>query len=302
MGTIVDTSKFYRHFDNIYPSNSKNGLKLHRGDGPNVNLRMLIAARNARAIIGKGGETIKRLRSEYGAQLQIADSDTPERVVTISSALGTVCEVLMEIIPKLEEYQEKKDLNFDCDLKFLVHQSQCGPIIGKGGAKVKELKVETGANLNAYQTCAPMSSERVVQLMGKPQQCVNCIASIMELLQNIQPKGFSAPYDTYNYDEFMVEEYGGYYPGRGRGGRGGGRGGGARGAGARGGGFGGRGSFNGSGYGGGRGGGRGGKFDAGYGSAGYGGYGGAGYGTMGGYAAGGYGDGGYGGYGGYGRY
>merc|ERR1712193_581174 len=257
---------------------AENGLKLHRGDGPNVEVRMLIAARNAGAIIGKGGETIKRLRSEYGAQLQIADSDTPERVVTISSALGTVCEVLMEIIPKLEEYQEKKDLNFDCDLKFLVHQSQCGPIIGKGGSKVKELKEETGANLNAYQTCAPMSSERVVQLMGKPQQCVNCLASIMELLQNIQPKGFHAPYDTYNYDEYMVEEYGGFQRGRGRGG-----------------GFGGRGSFGGSGYGGRGGGGRGGGYGAGYG--GYdGGYGGGGYGGGYGSMGGGYGAGG--GYGG----
>lgn len=39
-------------------------LKKRRGEGPHVELRILLASKNAGAIIGKGGSNIKRLRSD----------------------------------------------------------------------------------------------------------------------------------------------------------------------------------------------------------------------------------------------
>lgn len=38
--------------------------KRRRGDGPKVELRFLLASKNAGAIIGKGGSNIKRLRQD----------------------------------------------------------------------------------------------------------------------------------------------------------------------------------------------------------------------------------------------
>ncbi|VDO52975.1 unnamed protein product [Onchocerca flexuosa] len=42
-------------------------------------LRLLVSSRGAGGIIGKGGENIKRLRSEYDANVTVPDSQTPER-------------------------------------------------------------------------------------------------------------------------------------------------------------------------------------------------------------------------------
>ena len=38
------------------------------------------------------------------------------------------------------QYQKFKDLDFDCELRLLIHQSQAGCIIGRAGFKIKELR------------------------------------------------------------------------------------------------------------------------------------------------------------------
>ncbi|EJW81110.1 hypothetical protein WUBG_07982 [Wuchereria bancrofti] len=42
-------------------------------------LRLVVTSRGAGGIIGRGGENIKRLRSEFDANLTVPDSQTPER-------------------------------------------------------------------------------------------------------------------------------------------------------------------------------------------------------------------------------
>ena len=160
----------------------------------------------------------------------------PERILTVGANLGTACEILLDVIPILEDYQKYKDtMDFDCELRMLIHQSQAGCVIGRAGFKIKELREETGAQIKVYSQCAPESTERVVQIFGKPHTVVNCIATIYDLLQSAPPKGFSSPYDPHNFDEMFAPEYGGYTSmdsarentrGGGRGGGGGGGGGG----------------------------------------------------------------------------
>ncbi|KAK2166977.1 hypothetical protein NP493_1294g01050 [Ridgeia piscesae] len=182
--------------------------KRRRGEGPHIELRMLLQSKNVGAIIGKGGSNIKRLRSEYKASVTVPDSSGPERILSIGADLGTLCEVLMDIIPAIEDkYQEKE---YDGEVRLLIHQSQAGCIIGRAGFKIKELREETGANIKVYSQCCPQSTERVVQICGKTEVIVNCIASIFELLQSAPPKGFSSHYDPHNFDEYYAQEYGGY--------------------------------------------------------------------------------------------
>ncbi|XP_078571594.1 heterogeneous nuclear ribonucleoprotein K-like isoform X1 [Branchiostoma floridae x Branchiostoma japonicum] len=211
---------------------------------PPVDLRILLQSKNAGAIIGKQGLNIKRLRSEYKATVTVPDCTGPERILTISADLNTACACLLDIIPVLEDYQkhyqEHKDLNFNCELRMLVHQSQAGCIIGRAGFKIKELREQTEANIKVYSECMPGSTERVVALTGKPEKCVGAIKKIIELLQKAPIKGQNIPYDPFMYDEFYAAEYGGYtsYDDQ----RGGGRGGGGD---RRGGGFSGRGGSGG---------------------------------------------------------
>ena len=73
----------------------------------NNELRLLILSRFAGAVIGKGGETIKRLRQEHSINLNIPDSTAPERVVTISGEFDNVLACLRDILPKMTDTKEQ---------------------------------------------------------------------------------------------------------------------------------------------------------------------------------------------------
>ncbi|XP_060062581.1 heterogeneous nuclear ribonucleoprotein K-like isoform X2 [Ylistrum balloti] len=198
------------------------------GDGQKIELRFLLASKNAGAIIGKGGSNIKRLRQDYKASVTVPDSTCPERVLTIGADIGTALDCALDIIPKLEdvsdEYKNYKDENFDCEMRLLVHQSQAGCIIGRAGFKIKELREKTGAQIKVYSQCCPQSTERVVAIGGKPKVVIDCVDTIHELLKTAPPKGPNQPYDPMYWDEFMVAEYGGYTSAEGGRGKGGPRG------------------------------------------------------------------------------
>ena len=46
------------------------------------------------------------------------------------------------------QYQKHQDMDFDCELRLLIHQSQAGCVIGRAGFKIKELR-EVSAALTA---------------------------------------------------------------------------------------------------------------------------------------------------------
>lgn len=76
-----------------------------------------------------------------------------------------------------------------------------------------------------------MSSDRVVQITGKPNTCSDCVREVLDLLKTVSwvviilfmsmynftilffqapVKGQEDPYDPNNYDEYYSDEYGGY--------------------------------------------------------------------------------------------
>lgn len=51
-------------------------------------------------------------------------------------------------------------------LRLLIPHILIGSIIGKGGARIREIQEASGARLNASDSCLPMSSERSLVVMG----------------------------------------------------------------------------------------------------------------------------------------
>lgn len=51
-------------------------------------------------------------------------------------------------------------------LRLLIPHILIGSIIGKGGARIKEIQEASGARLNASDSCLPLSSERSLVVMG----------------------------------------------------------------------------------------------------------------------------------------
>ncbi|XP_046399051.1 heterogeneous nuclear ribonucleoprotein K isoform X2 [Ischnura elegans] len=201
--------------------------------GDDVDVRILIPSKVAGSVIGKGGHNITKLRTEYKASITVPDCPGPERILTICSDLDTALQVVTEVIPCLEDIPSRSGSPEDdeVDIRLLVHQSQAGCIIGKSGFKIKELREKTGARIKIYTNCCPQSTDRVVQISGRPSTCIDCIREIVTLVKNSPIKGLNNAYDPHNFDDFYAQEYGGYGDGnKGMGGMGGGmRGGGGMG-------------------------------------------------------------------------
>ncbi|KRX36625.1 putative galactosyltransferase sqv-3 [Trichinella murrelli] len=175
-------------------------------EGPE--LRLLIASKSAGAVIGKGGENIKRLRSQYCASVNIPDSSTPERVLNISCAnVATLTDCVSDLIPRLDDGKSGPQ---EAEVRMLVHQSQAGAIIGRAGFKIKELRDITGAGIRVYSECAPLSTERVIQFSGDKEKIVNAIRHVKEICEETPIKGVERLYDANNYDMSYALDYGGY--------------------------------------------------------------------------------------------
>uniref|UniRef100_A0A673CDD3 Heterogeneous nuclear ribonucleoprotein K n=1 Tax=Sphaeramia orbicularis TaxID=375764 RepID=A0A673CDD3_9TELE len=183
-------------------------FKRSRNTDEMVELRVLLQSKNAGAVIGKGGKNIKALRTDYNASVSVPDSSGPERILSVNASIDTIGDILLKIIPTLEEYQHYSGIDFDSELRLLIHQSLAGGIIGVKGAKIKELRENTQTTIKLFQECCPHSTDRVVLVGGKPERVIECIKVILELVSEAPIKGRAQPYDPNFYDE--TYDYGGF--------------------------------------------------------------------------------------------
>ncbi|BHF83766.1 hypothetical protein SprV_0902691200 [Sparganum proliferum] len=180
--------------------------KVQKSDSPKVTVRFLIPARAAGLIIGKGGENIKKIRSQYSVKLNIPDNRGIERVFTVEGELSAIANVVREIVPKIkrimgyqrpprrrrgpngEELEEEEEDEGMIDLRMLVHQSVAGSIIGRGGERIRELR----------------------SLVAEPENAINCMESVIEVVENTPIRGAIENYDSANSSEVDALTYGGW--------------------------------------------------------------------------------------------
>ncbi|XP_055611053.1 heterogeneous nuclear ribonucleoprotein K homolog [Uranotaenia lowii] len=190
-----------QHDDNDGGDQQQN--KRQRTDEDEV--RLLIPSKIAGAIIGKGGHNINKLRSEFQAQVNVGDCTGPERVLTIGADLETASRVVKDIMKQMDKTGEN-----DYELRILLHQSLAGCVIGRGGTKIKEVKDQLGCRLKIFSNIAPQSTDRVAQVVGTEEQCLQALTEIHNLVKGTPIKGPVHNYDPHNYDDLYADEYGGY--------------------------------------------------------------------------------------------
>ncbi|XP_078795481.1 poly(rC)-binding protein 3 isoform X7 [Oryzias latipes] len=122
--------------------------KVQSEGGLNVTLtiRLLMHGKEVGSIIGKKGETVKKMREESGARINISEGNCPERIVTITGPTDTIFKAFAMIAYKFEEDIINSMSNSPATskppvtLRLVVPASQCGSLIGKGGSKIKEMR------------------------------------------------------------------------------------------------------------------------------------------------------------------
>ncbi|XP_029103755.1 poly(rC)-binding protein 4 isoform X2 [Scleropages formosus] len=165
-----------------------------------LTLRLLMHGKEVGSIIGKKGETVKRIREESSARINISEGSCPERIITITGPTECVFRAFTMITLKLEEDLSALVANGTMTskppvtLRLVVPASQCGSLIGKGGSKIKEIRESTGAQVQVAGDLLPNSTERGVTISGTHEAIIQCVKLICTVILESPPKGATIPY------------------------------------------------------------------------------------------------------------
>ncbi|XP_035858186.1 poly(rC)-binding protein 3-like isoform X4 [Sander lucioperca] len=168
--------------------------------GVTLTLRLLMHGKEVGSIIGKKGETVKRIREESTARINISEGSCPERIITITGQTDCVFRAFTMITFKLEEDLTALVANGTVSskppvtLRLVIPASQCGSLIGKGGSKIKEIRETTGAQVQVAGDLLPNSTEREVTISGSQDAIIQCVKLICTVILESPPKGATIPY------------------------------------------------------------------------------------------------------------
>uniref|UniRef100_A0A2R9BY70 K Homology domain-containing protein n=1 Tax=Pan paniscus TaxID=9597 RepID=A0A2R9BY70_PANPA len=158
-----------------------------------LTIRLLMHGKEVGSIIGKKGESVKKMRKESGARINISEGNCPERIITFAGPANAVFKAFAMIIDKLEEDISSSMTSSTAasrppvTLRLVVPASQCGSLIGKGGCKIKEIREYRGDML-------PNSTEQAITIAGIPQSIIECVKHICVVMLESPPKGVTIPY------------------------------------------------------------------------------------------------------------
>jgi heterogeneous nuclear ribonucleoprotein K len=72
------------------------------------------------------------------------------RLLLIGGDVDTAMETVVAVIPLLEDNQKQQNAEYTTELRLMIHQSQAGCVIGRGGDKIKELRQVGQSGLRSY--------------------------------------------------------------------------------------------------------------------------------------------------------
>jgi len=183
-------------------SNETEGNEEFDKTPPAIILRSLISTKNVGAIIGRAGANVKSFREETQTRITISEETqgSNERILTVSGSVAGVAKAFGLITVKIQESTEvlpgqppPKPM-----VKILISNGQVGAIIGKAGAKIKEIQENTRARVVISEEILPNSTERCVTITGTPESIQGSIELIANQLIENPDKGQNVPYRPVN--------------------------------------------------------------------------------------------------------
>ncbi|XP_021471160.2 poly(rC)-binding protein 4 isoform X5 [Oncorhynchus mykiss] len=177
------------------------------GLGVTLTLRLLMHGKEVGSIIGKKGETVKRIREESSARVNISEGSCPERIITITGSTDCVFRAFTMITYKLEEDLTTLVANGTISnkppvtLRLVIPASQCGSLIGKGGAKIKEIRESTRAQIQVAGDLLPNSTERGVTILGSQDSVIQCVKLICTVILEVFEASDFSPHPLYSLSQ-----------------------------------------------------------------------------------------------------
>ncbi|CAL8406359.1 unnamed protein product, partial [Arctogadus glacialis] len=167
-------------------------------DGNSSIQQILIPANKVGLVIGKGGDTIKQLQERTGVQMIMIQNDPlptgADKPLRITGDPYKV-QVARELVAKLIRDKDLGDFRVGKaefgsklggnSLDVAVPRFAVGIIIGRNGEMIKKIQNDTGVRIQFKQDDG-VSTDRVAQVTGQPNQCQLAIHLIHELVHTAQ--------------------------------------------------------------------------------------------------------------------
>jgi len=163
------------------------------GDCDANGFRVLVPANRTGVIIGSKGSVIKELR-ETGCDVDMPDIDAPYKVCKVRTDGDP--ENVFKCMEKMLHHCEKAyehDLNLkrgETGIKFLIHTSVAGKVIGSGGEEIKNARSESGCDgLKISGDCIPGTTDRIVTAIGEKDTCLKAMRIIGGKVHGLEARG-----------------------------------------------------------------------------------------------------------------
>jgi len=169
-----------------------------------LKLEILIPGHKCGLIIGKGGETIRKLQENSGTQMQIiqqshapSDQAKPLQIIGMPENVGIAKRMIDQLLESDDNRMPKGpgtganqiQMNQVRGIaRIIVPRSAVGLIIGRGGEMIKRISNESGARIQFEQDDGSNPLESVAILNGFESQVARAATIIDELINRFNPE------------------------------------------------------------------------------------------------------------------
>nr|OQO17230.1 hypothetical protein B0A51_15418 [Rachicladosporium sp. CCFEE 5018] len=163
-----------------------------------LTLRAIVTSKEAGVIIGKAGANVAELREKTGVRAGVSKvvPGVHDRVLTVSGALNAIAEAyglvadgLVKGAPQVGMGGVVASPNTH-PIRLLISHNQMGTIIGRQGAKIKQIQDGSGVRMVAQKEMLPQSTERIVEVQGTPEGVQKAVWEIGRCLVDDEQRGF----------------------------------------------------------------------------------------------------------------
>jgi len=172
-----------------------------------MEVHFIILSQDAGGIIGREGKNVRQMRDESGANINISGTSGVERILNVRGSIKEIMSSVTMIAEKLQEIASGSKLHTDFSppvtMRLLVPNSQCGPLIGKGGSRIKEIREVSGATITIPAETLPGSTERAVTVAGSPEALGAGMGKICEVLEEFPARQDNVQHFPHMYPQSM---------------------------------------------------------------------------------------------------
>lgn len=172
-GTIEKVEQAKRHIELLLSAEDSNQLSQFRSTvvGPRSIGEVIVPRSSVGIIIGKAGETIKRLAAETGAKIQFKPDEDPNAQERCAVIQGTP-EQINRATQMISELVQRSVGGVGQQEVFYMHvpANKTGLVIGKGGDTIKQICAESGAHVELSRDPPPNPNEKVFVIKGTGYQ------------------------------------------------------------------------------------------------------------------------------------